>query len=131
MSQEEATKPGRAFLSSVCLQTLPASALLETIWGSEGSAGILLEKQRTKTGFPMAQAIPLSSTYIKFSYTSAVYKTQLPSHRPKGAPFCSLECQATSAHTSEALSCPSPQQDSAAWQLQAGGTNQPQGHLFG
>lgn len=60
----------------------------------------------------MAQAIPPSSTYIKFSYTSAVYKAQLPSHRPKGAPFCSLEYQAASAHTNKALSCPSPQQDS-------------------
>lgn len=85
MSQEEATKPGRAFISSVCLKIVipfPASALLETALGSEGSAGVLLEKQRTKTGIPMAQAIP-SSTYIKFSYTSAVYKAESPSHRPR------------------------------------------------
>lgn len=60
----------------------------------------------------MAQAIPSSSTYIKFSYTSAVYKAQLPSHTVKGAPFGSLEYQAASAHRNEALSCPSPRQDS-------------------
>lgn len=122
MSQEEATKPGRAFISRVCLEIVipfPASALLETVLGSEGSAGVLLEKQRTKMGFLMAQAIPSSSTYIKFSYTSALYKAQLPSHRSKGAPFCSLDYQAASAHTIVALSCPSPRQDSAAWQLQA------------
>lgn len=63
-------------------------------------------------GFPMAQAIPLSSTYIKFSYTSAVCKAQLPSHRLKGALFYSLEYQAASAHANETLSCPLPQQDS-------------------
>lgn len=83
VSQEEATKPGRAFTSSVCLETVisfPASTLLETVLGSEGSAGVLMEKQRKKTGFPVAQAISLSSTYIKFSYSSAVYKAQLPSH---------------------------------------------------
>lgn len=48
MSQEEATKPGRAFISSVRLETVipfPASALLEIVLDSEGSAGVLLEKQ--------------------------------------------------------------------------------------
>lgn len=47
MSQKEATKPGRAFTSSVCLEIVipfPASALLETVLGSEGSAGVLLGK---------------------------------------------------------------------------------------
>lgn len=60
----------------------------------------------------MAQAIPSSSTYIKFSYTSAVYKAQLPSHTVKGARFGSLEYQAASAHRNEALSCPSPREES-------------------
>lgn len=61
MSQKEATKPGWAFISSACLETaipFPASALLEIVWDSEGSAGVLLEKQGTKTGFQMAQTIP-------------------------------------------------------------------------
>lgn len=61
MSQQEATKPGRAFISTVCLEAVipfPASGLLEIVLDSEGSAGVLLEKQGTKTGFQMAETVP-------------------------------------------------------------------------
>lgn len=61
MTQEKATKPERAFISSVCLETVtpfPLSALLEIALVSEGSAGVLLQKQGTKTGFQMAETIP-------------------------------------------------------------------------
>jgi len=61
VSQKEPTKPGRAFISSVCLETVipfPFSALSEIILDSEGSAGVLLEKQGTKTGFQMAETVP-------------------------------------------------------------------------
>lgn len=61
MSQEEATKPGRALISSVCLGTvipLPARALSLTGLDSEGSAGVLLEKRGTNTGFQMAETVP-------------------------------------------------------------------------
>lgn len=73
MSQKEATKPGRAFTSSVCLEIVipfPASALLETVLGSEGSAGVLLERQRTKMDFPMAHPTEqyLHQIQLHFSY---------------------------------------------------------------
>lgn len=74
-SQKEATKPGRAFSSSICLETalpFPGGALLEIVLDSEGSAGGLLEKQWTKTGFQTAETVLKSSTYRKFGNSPAV-----------------------------------------------------------
>lgn len=65
--EEKDCEPARGYktreglLSTVCLETVipfPASGLLEIALDSEGSAGVLLEKQGTKTGFQIAETVP-------------------------------------------------------------------------
>lgn len=54
MSQEEAAKAGKAVMCSVRLQTVTPFP----VGDSEGSACVLLAKQGTKPGFPMAETFP-------------------------------------------------------------------------